>query len=218
MEQIRKTPSYGEQIADSLRYAIIMGTLKEGEELRQTQLAESLQVSRIPVREALQALERDGLVNVSSTRRVVVAGLTDEDIIDHYSVRALVEGEAAARAAANGAEARSIAEAHRASVEGQQAVPPSDFAVANRDFHEAVWSSSGSAKLSSVADTLWSGIAPHTPHLLPEQVSRSITDHQRVLDAVLAGNGATAREAMSDHIMRSAHDLIAHRRTAAEED
>ena len=86
-----------DQVAEILRRDIFTGELKKGQELNQENIAEKLGTSRMPVREAFQILEREGILTIHK-RRAVVEGLTTEDIVDHLKIRAMLEGEAAARA------------------------------------------------------------------------------------------------------------------------
>jgi DNA-binding GntR family transcriptional regulator len=211
MEQVLKAPSYGEVIANRLREAIVRGELRPGQELRQAHLAESMGVSRIPVRDALLALEHDGLVTMGPSRRMVVANLSDEDILDHYSIRALLEGEAASRAA-GAANLMALLEAHDSVAHTPGA---HEFVAANRVFHRAIWDAADSPQLISVTSKLWTGLAPHTPYLLPTQIQQSVMEHQRIMDAIVAGDGEEARVAMNAHVMRSAQELIAFRHGSA---
>src|SRR5262249_59318784 len=85
--------------ADALRDAIVDGRLQPGERLRTVALAESLNLSRTPVREALVQLEREGLVEIVPRRGAVVRAFANEDLLDLYEVRAVLEAAAARRAA-----------------------------------------------------------------------------------------------------------------------
>jgi DNA-binding GntR family transcriptional regulator len=73
-------------IADILREAIDRGILAEGEALYQSQLAERLSVSPIPLREALRLLEMEGLVDFRGRRGAIVTGLCAEDIREVYEM------------------------------------------------------------------------------------------------------------------------------------
>ncbi len=86
------------EIADSLRQRILSGELLEGMPLRQETLAEAYGVSRIPVREALQRLQAEGLISIAPHRGARVSDLALGEIGDLYELRACLEGELAARA------------------------------------------------------------------------------------------------------------------------
>ena len=89
-----------------LKKAILSGEYKKGEQLSLTDVANTLGVSRTPVREAFQALEAEGLIKLRMNRGAIVKGVDEKFIRDHYEMRALMEGEAAARAAARGMDVR----------------------------------------------------------------------------------------------------------------
>ena len=80
------------QVADHVRQAIVAGELRKGERLGQDEIAEELGVSRIPVREAIIALDREGWVSIEANRGAFVTGLEADDIRDHYELRGLVLG------------------------------------------------------------------------------------------------------------------------------
>jgi DNA-binding GntR family transcriptional regulator len=91
--------SSADQVAARIRRAIITGELRPGERLRQDDIADEFGVSRIPVREALIALDGEGWVRLESNRGARVTGLEKRDIADHYELRGLVFGLVASRAA-----------------------------------------------------------------------------------------------------------------------
>lgn len=80
-----------EAIALQIAELILSGEMKNGTKLRQEELAGMLQVSRIPVREALQLLETQGLAKRLATRHIVTAELTDEHIRQMYAMIADIE-------------------------------------------------------------------------------------------------------------------------------
>ena len=78
-------------VADKLREKIIRGELREGEQVRQDAIALEFQVSKIPVREALQRLEAEGLIKIVANRGAVVAALSADEIEEMFEVRAVLE-------------------------------------------------------------------------------------------------------------------------------
>jgi DNA-binding GntR family transcriptional regulator len=72
---------------------IIRGEIQEGEQLRQDAIAADLQVSRIPVREALRQLEAEGLIKIVAHRGAVVSSLSSEEIEELFEMRAVLESE-----------------------------------------------------------------------------------------------------------------------------
>jgi DNA-binding GntR family transcriptional regulator len=91
--------SSADQVAAQVRKSITAGQLRKGDRLRQDDIADELGVSRIPVREAIIALDREGWVKLEANRGAFVTGLEADDIRDHYELRGLVLGLAAKRVA-----------------------------------------------------------------------------------------------------------------------
>lgn len=79
------------QIADMLRKAIITGKLRPGTVLVETALAEQMNVSRAPIREAIQILENDGLVETVAYKGKRVKPLTAREVSETYSLRTVFE-------------------------------------------------------------------------------------------------------------------------------
>lgn len=92
-----KRESSADQVAAHIRRLIISGELVKGERLRQDDIAEELGVSRIPVREAIITLDREGWVRFDAHRGAHVTGLEPGDILDHFELRGLVFGLIARR-------------------------------------------------------------------------------------------------------------------------
>ena len=85
--------------SDAIAKAILTGELRSGERIAEQDWADRLKVSRVPVREALRDLEREGLVEVRERRGAVVASMERSDFAEIYDVRAVLEGFAARLAA-----------------------------------------------------------------------------------------------------------------------
>jgi DNA-binding GntR family transcriptional regulator len=89
----------GEVVADRIRQLVFDGVLRDGERVPQREIAESLGVSSIPVREALVALEREGVVSIHAGRGAFVNGLGPEVALEQFYVFGRIYGFAARRAA-----------------------------------------------------------------------------------------------------------------------
>lgn len=93
-EHRRGYRSVGTMAYDVIKGAILDGTLKPGQRLRQETLAEAIGISRLPVRSALIQLEADGLVEFHARRGAVVKTLSRDVVREVYHLRALLESEA----------------------------------------------------------------------------------------------------------------------------
>ncbi len=201
-ERIVLTP-VREHVANSIRKWIFLGVFQPGQVLRQEEVARRLGISRMPVREAFQLLAQEGLLVIEAHRGAVVRALNRDDVIDHYEVRALVESEAAALVARNPGAADGIAAAHERGLAASSRGDAAAYSESTASFHRAVWAASGRPRLRSIAEQLWTGLPPHLPQLLPEQLAGSIEEHTRLLAAIASGNAAGARRAMTAHILNS---------------
>ena len=91
-------PSSGDLVAVHIRSLIFNGDLRQGDRVRQDEIARRLGVSRIPVREAIIALDREGWLTITPHRGAFVHGLDEDSLRDHYELLGLVYGLAARRA------------------------------------------------------------------------------------------------------------------------
>jgi DNA-binding GntR family transcriptional regulator len=201
-------------IADELRQDILHGRIAGGLELRQEELAERFGTSRIPVREAMQALERDGLVVVLPNRRTVVAQFEDPDIRDHYRARALVEGEAAFLSTERSVDVTALEDIQQQLETVSAGDEQARFEAMNHRFHGWIWAQSGSRWLERLSQTLWQGISPHTPALVPGQPDQAVREHRDIIAAIRSREPEKARAAMRAHILRSCDSLLAFRQSA----
>ena len=101
--------SAGDRIAAWIRGRIVSGQLRRGDRVTQEDVARDLGVSRIPVREALVALDREGWVTIEPHRGAFVAGVDEDWVRDHYDILGVLYGLAASRAALRGTDAERAA-------------------------------------------------------------------------------------------------------------
>jgi len=87
----QKRPTLMSQALKEIREAIQKGSLKPGDRLVEMQLAEAMQISRFPIREALRYLEKEGLVETKPFKGTYVAQLTERDMEELCSLRSAIE-------------------------------------------------------------------------------------------------------------------------------
>ncbi|MEI5638730.1 MULTISPECIES: GntR family transcriptional regulator [unclassified Pseudoalteromonas] len=130
-------------VAEAIREKILLGEIKAGEPLRQAALAGELNVSRIPVREALLQLEAEGLVNFEAHKGATVTGLSAEQIDEIFDLRALLEAELL-RHSINHLTARDLLEAEAILADLEEAMAAGDTQLAtgklNAEFHNKLYS------------------------------------------------------------------------------
>jgi DNA-binding GntR family transcriptional regulator len=127
----------GDGVADSIRQAIFGGIFKPGQRLPEAQIARSLQVSRAPVRDALDALEQEGLVNRTASGGSIVTSLTRDDFEEICTLRLSLETLAVERLARRGTQEdwTRLANILRAT---EHVRGPRELARVDLEFHEAI--------------------------------------------------------------------------------
>ena len=132
-----------------LRRAIVQGQLRPKQRLIEAELAETLDVSRTPIREALQRLTLDGLVS-RHRRGWVVREHDAEEIKDIYACRAALEGYAARLAATSASDAQ-LAELQGILFSVADTSDRDQMVAVNERFHEAIIDAAGNSLLSELA-------------------------------------------------------------------
>jgi DNA-binding GntR family transcriptional regulator len=196
----------GDDVADRLREAILHGELSAGQRLREEELAERLQVSRGPVRDAFVALEREGLIRSSRHRGVTVVELTLQDLHEIYTLRSALEPLAVTLAIQRGTEA-DLAGIGTALDDFTKALHSriSERTAAELDvqFHNAIYRAARHERLYRT----WEQIRmPAYWFMLSRNVgssqwrSETASGHTRIVETIEAGDTDAAAEAISEHI------------------
>lgn len=203
----RSTANASEAVYLALRDAIAAGTVKPGEHLGEPAIAESLGISRTPIREALLRLETESFLERNVGRRLVVAEVSPEEVLDVYAVREVLNG-LAARLAAQNASTTDVTRLRRLHREIKWAFDDGDIARMARlnfEFHDAVCVASRNAFLLEMLRK-----AHDTHHRYPgstfsmrERAVESVQEHDRLLQAIEAGDGPRAMEAAQEHTARA---------------
>jgi DNA-binding GntR family transcriptional regulator len=191
-----------DKVSESLRKAILDGKFKPGQALIQDQIAKELNVSRMPVREALRALEIEGLVTVSPFKGTVVTEHSPEDIREIYQIRMLLEGFAAEQAVPNMTPAR-IAEFERILDGMKRRLSAADYkgyAEYDRAFHHLIAESSGNRRLVKLIESTWGFFAPYIAYTIPGRIERSYREHTKIFDAIRRGKTDTAARLCREQI------------------
>jgi DNA-binding GntR family transcriptional regulator len=190
--------STGRVVADHIRELIFDGELDQNSRVPQDAIAESLGVSRLPVREALIALEADGLVETKPHRGTFVVPITQEDIEDHYSAYGAVQGIAAARAISYMTD--SIIEQLQSLNTRLAAAKGSTQHVLNWEFHSLINRTGGSRRLISLLRYMAQNL-PRSVFELPPPASReAIAGHDAIIAALTAKDPAAVEVACREHM------------------
>lgn len=200
-----------------LRHDIIAGVLPPGTKLREAALATHYAVSRIPIREALRALESEGLVESRPYVGSVVAPSPVDDAEDLFEIRNVLESatarKAAKRAAAQSSGGATDAQWRQVRKEITVILDDGDAVIAqqrfdalaelNMRFHFAIAELSGSLSLTSLLRQISGKIEWLYSLNVTTRGSQAWSEHRGILAAVDAGQEATAADLMSIHVCRS---------------
>lgn len=208
-----ETRSLVDQAHQQLRTMIVSGRIAPREELRQEVLAQRLGISRTPLREALNRLASEGLVELRPRRSAVVAELTRADAEADYEARRILEPAAARLAAARRDPMALAALAAAARSAGEAADDLTLQFEASRAFHHALAAAAGNRHLTRFVDELWSGrVAPYVharQAQLPDRLQRDREEHAEIARLVAAGDGEGAARAVEAHLEAALTALLA---------
>jgi len=201
-----KTFAMRQNAADILRNALLEGRFSPGEGLSEVELASQLNVSRVPVREALLLLSQEGLVIHSQNRGFAVIELSEKDRSEIEQVRLPLESLALSLARQR-ASAEDLNLLERLKDNLLQAFGSQLFVQFIRDdieFHRKIWETSGNAQLSNVLKRLM--IPYFTYHMVYKLKSPELTEellklrHQMYLDFLKGQCSRSAEECVRFHL------------------
>lgn len=194
----------GEHAYRRIREAIQAGELKPGERLREMELAESIGLSRTPVREALARLESEGLVTHDATRGIMVAELDYSMVTELYFMREVLEGTAARLTARHASEVEiSILEDLCRQYEAaSQSGDDVALAASNRRFHDTLYRCSHNRYLVNMLTVLHDALSllGSTTLRSKERAAETLKEHAAVVAAVKSRDPDAAENALRAHI------------------
>lgn len=203
-----------DEILDYIREQIYSGEFPPGMQLRQERLAEEMDISRTPLREALRVLQSEGLLQMKRGNRVEVITADFGRFLDALVLREAVDG-AAARVAAEVRPPRLAATLQRA-LEGQRAaIEPwdrSSFSSHDVDFHRAIFEATGNPYLISQISLVRLSIQVFqrgSTSWGQERAGGTIEDHEAIAEQITAGDPGKAEAVSRHHIRRVIDDLRA---------
>jgi DNA-binding GntR family transcriptional regulator len=200
-----------EQATADLQEAILSGELAPGAPLRLERLAEVLDMSPMPVREAIRQLERLGFAEHVPHRGARVSLLSVEDLRDTYDVRLALEGLAVRHAAERFSAEHAAAAAQRLEAH-VRAHRDGDVRLARElhaEFHLGIYAASGSRWLPRLIRPIWENSERYRAASLPGRGSleRRRHEHQRILDACRAHAPGEAEAALRAHLVETANTV-----------
>jgi DNA-binding GntR family transcriptional regulator len=189
-------------VADALRERIANGALTPGSRVREEMIAAEMGVSRVPVREALQMLEREGFIELTPRRGAAVAVPSVGRVFDLLEVRTSLEVLAAALAARR-AGGDYVDQLTATVEEGTKAASERDFKrlpdLIDR-FHDLVARASGNEELVRMLESIRSRIRWMFEYDLEGRSPTSWAVHGKILAAIIAADESAAADHMASDV------------------
>jgi DNA-binding GntR family transcriptional regulator len=198
------------KVFDLVRGEILTCALKPGEELREGDLARRYGVSKSPVRDAMQKLEFEGLVEIEPRRGHRVKPISVSDAKDILELRIILE-TAAARKIITSASDDDVAALDRFRVADINSIP--GFTAYNREFHHALSALSGNRRLAEETRRVMEIYDRLCVVSLQEQRGKGgfaepLADHCAIIDAIQNRNAAQAARVVARHVGKSRTSII----------
>jgi DNA-binding GntR family transcriptional regulator len=204
---IRRQRPLHEEVIDRLRDMIVEGDLGVGERLNDAKLAEILNVSRTPIREAVKLLASEGLVDLLPGRGARVAGLSLESIGELFEVIAGLERHACELAAVrmSARDLDKLRRLHERMAAHHRAGERRDYFKLNSEIHLAIVLASRNAILQATHAALMvkARRGRHTALASHERWVEAMAEHDRLMGALAARDGRRAGEIMLQHDRRT---------------
>lgn len=191
-----------EQVADFLRERIISGVYPRGSRLKQAEIAEQLQLSITPVREALKILEAEGYVSGGSYRGARVVPFDVSASNEILQLRLLLESQLVRSAVENIAH-EDISELRALADEFAQAFQRGDRATArgiNYRFHRRLYDIAQMPQTLHFVQILWARYPFDLINSVSGRGNEAVDEHEEILNAFAAGDASAAMLAMRKHI------------------
>jgi len=201
------------QVYKVLREAILKGKLVPEEKITEVEIADQLNVSRTPVREAFRMLELEELIIIVPQQGVFVAGVKSKDEIDEiFQVRKELEGLAAYQAAKNITkdQARKL---NLYTEQIKECIDKNDLQrCVNLDiaFHQIIKEASNNKWLEKFLDSLFEKVTRFRSKSLSQKgrMEKALNEHKKLGAAIAEGDSELARELAQKHIDRAWHSII----------
>jgi DNA-binding GntR family transcriptional regulator len=199
--------SLARQAYEALKQDILTCTLAPGAQIFESDLAARYGMSKTPVREALNLLGQEGLVQVLPRRGYLVAPVTLRDVQEVFQLRLLLETAAAELAAEHITEEalRQLNALVAVRYTYRDRASYARFLRANRAFHVAVAEASGNRRLAAFVGKLLEDMERilHLGLDLRDSAEEMATEHGELVDALLKGDGALARKVVTEQLQNS---------------
>ena len=193
---IEKHQTLREKILETIRDAILKGSLKPGEKVAEPELAERFGISRTPIREAFRQLESEGYLTVIPRKGAVVAALSEKDVDEFYAIKSILEGYAAELAATRLSQ-KEIEKLQAINEKLRNLAAEGDvknFYRAHNEFHDLFIKAADNQKLAELIQQLGMKFLRLRMASLsaPGRMNISVAEHERLIEAFKMQDGHLA--------------------------
>jgi DNA-binding GntR family transcriptional regulator len=208
-------PKMSERVYELLLKQIVNRRYEPGQRLIEEQLGRELGVSRTPLRDAMNALAKDGFIRLEPRKGASVREFTLEDLVELYDIRMVLEG-LAARLAANHIEPAQLDRLAK----GFEQTEARSLLKADTALHRTIIDRCGNAKLQELLVNLKNLVQVfRTMGYSSRERSESATlYHRRIIEALKRRDGQEAELLMREHIEKSKNDIVAEANAGQEND
>lgn len=209
---IQDQQSLRAKVFNCIREDILNGKYKQGDSLVENKLAEEFGVSRTPVREAIRQLELEGLVQSIPNKGVIVKGISKQDINDIYTIKKLLEGQAARWAVE-----RMLPEELKKLQEIVELMDyytrKSDFeqlAKLDTEFHDIIYKACKSKVMQHILSSFHHYVQRERLGSLrvPHRAIDSLTEHQAILKSFVDHDPDEAEKYMVQHVLHAGMNVL----------
>ncbi|HEX4832719.1 MAG TPA: GntR family transcriptional regulator [Trebonia sp.] len=201
-------PTSTQQVADYIRGQIFAGRLRGGDRVPQDEIAAELGVSRVPVREAVIALDREGWVMIAPHRGAFAAGLDEESARDHYELLGRAYGYGARRAASR-ATPDEVATLARVNAAVQAATDAGELGRLSAEFLRRLVALARSRRVSATIRLMAVPLVPGDFGAGDPEAAGARKRHLRALMTALAARDGEAAERELIAMLAREADLVA---------
>lgn len=188
-------------IAEALKEAILTGEFKEGQALKQEEIASMFHASLIPVREALRTLEVQGIVTFKNNKGAFVTNLSVDEVREIFEIRTMLESGAMELAVNNMTE-NELKKAEAVLDRMDDETDGKNLSQLNWQFHSIIYAASGRKKLIEMIAPLHTNVERYMMLYLVDMKyhSTSQNEHRSILEACRNKNGKLASDILKVHL------------------
>lgn len=205
--KIKEHKSIRDEVYVFLKNAILKNNLKSGERLVEKELADQMDISRTPVREAIRQLESEGLVTYVPRKGVIVVGVSVKDALEIYTIRAWLEG-LAARLAARNISKKDLYKLEETLSKMSEYIEKKNInriITLHSNFHDFIAKYSKNTRLYRMIVSLRDYVKKYAKisYSLPGRLQSGWEEHRKIVDAIANGDEDMAEYEAKNHITQA---------------